>query len=356
MEVKKYLKDKSVELITTVIVLLITIWLLVVFKVNPVGVALITGLFLVSGISIFIYDYNHKKKFYNSLMENVSRMDKAYIVLETLEKPEFLEGKILYDILYEIDKSMAENVAMYQKQGKDFSEYIELWLHEVKLPLSAISLKLHNLLKLENNTRGSNDFSAAQEYKKLLAETRRIEMLVNQILYYVRSGSAEKDYHISKVSVADIIHDTAMTYRESLQDNGVDFLIENGDLDLNQLVINTDSKWLVFIMGQLISNSIKYKKESQSYVKIKTSLKDGGLEIIVEDNGIGIPKEDLKRVFDKSFTGFNGRNMIKSTGMGLYIVKELCGKLGHDISLESEQGEWTRVSIFIKNNEFYDVV
>ncbi|SNU07034.1 Signal transduction histidine kinase [Lachnospiraceae bacterium] len=357
MTISNYLKDKIVEIILAAVICVIIIWLLLVFKVNLVASALITGLFLVSWISIFIYDYNRKKKFYNGLQENVLQMDKAYLVLETLDRPEFLEGQLIVDALYEIDKSMAENVALYQNYNRDFSEYIEMWLHEVKLPLSAISLKLHNLILLDN-TKNTDDI------RKLLAETRRIELLVNQVLYYVRSGSMEKDYHISKFSVAELIHETAMTYRENLQDNEMSLLVETGDIDINEMFVNTDQKWFTFIMGQLISNSIKYKKdEGESFVKIIVeSLDDRSIErennirITLEDNGIGIPEEDLKRVFEKSFTGFNGQRRTKSTGMGLYIVKELCRKLGHKVSVDSKQGEWTRVSIIISNDKFYEVV
>ena len=357
MTISNYLKDKIVEIILAAIICVIIIWLLLVFNVNLVASALITGLFLVSWISIFIYDYNRKKKFYNGLQENVLQMDKAYLVLETLDRPEFLEGQLIVDALYEIDKSMAENVALYQNYNRDFSEYIEMWLHEVKLPLSAISLKLHNLILLDN-TKNTDDI------RKLLAETRRIELLVNQVLYYVRSGSMEKDYHISKFSVAELIHETAMTYRENLQDNEMSLLVETGDIDINEMFVNTDQKWFTFIMGQLISNSIKYKKdEGESFVKIIVeSLDDRSIErennirITLEDNGIGIPEDDLKRVFEKSFTGFNGQRRTKSTGMGLYIVKELCRKLGHKVSVDSKQGEWTRVSIIISNDKFYEVV
>ena len=364
MTVRNYIKDKIIEIILVAVICVIIIWLLLVFKVNLVASVLITGLFLVSWIGMFIYDYNRKKSFYNGLRENISQLDKAYLVLETLEKPDFLEGQLIAEALYEIDKSMAENVSQYQSYNKDFSEYIEMWLHEVKLPLSAISLKLHNLINLENSLEQKSG-SQILEYKKLLAETRRIESLVNQVLYYVRSGNMEKDYHISKVSVAELIHETAMTYRENLQDNDMNLQVETGDMDINKTLVNTDSKWFTFIMGQLISNSIKYKKDQgEAFVRIAVNAVEAndkqdknfkGIQIILEDNGIGIPEEDLNRVFEKSFTGFNGQSRTKSTGMGLYIVRELCRKLGHKVSIDSKQGEWTRVSIIITDDEFYEV-
>ena len=153
-----------------------------------------------------------------------------------------------------------------------------------------------------------------------------------------------------------------MTYRENLQDNNIDFIIDAGDTDINAVEVNTDQKWFIFIMGQLISNSIKYKRdEVQSFVKIVVNSEtlgegENGITISVEDNGIGIPERDLRRVFEKSFTGFNGEGRTKSTGMGLYIVKELCKKLGHEVTIESKQNEWTRVNIRITNDSFYDVM
>jgi len=360
MTFKAYLKDKSVEILVSLAACIIIVWLLVVFRLNTVAVVMAAGIYALGGIICLLHDYHRRKGFYNNLSQNAELLDKAYLVLETMDKPEFIEGKIVYDALYEIDKSMAENVAVFKRQSSDFAEYIEMWIHEVKLPLSAISLKLHNLVSAETADEGVSD-SRIDEYKKLLAETRRVESYINQVLYYVRSGNAERDYHISKVSIADLIHETAMTYRENLQDNDMSFMIETGDLDIKATEVNTDQKWMVFIMGQLIANCIKYKRDGvEPYVKIITEKKNEGsgeiISIAVEDNGIGIPEADLKRVFEKSFTGQNGQTRTRSTGMGLYIVKELCGKLGHDVKIESEQGSWTRVTIGIKNNEYYGVV
>lgn len=356
----KYLKDRSAQLITSIIIFAIIIWLLILFKLNVVAVTLVAGLLILYELICLIMDYSRKRDFYNGLIKNSELLDKAYLVLETLEKPGFLEGDLVCEALYEINKSMAENVAFFEKQGSDFAEYIEMWIHEVKLPLSAISLKLHNLVNAET-VEESIPETRIDEYKKLLAETRRVEGFINQVLYYVRSGTAERDYHISKVSLGQIIHETAMTYRENLQDNNMNFMIETGDVDIGSTEVNTDQKWMVFIMGQLIANSIKYKRDNtEPYVKIITDKKKVGSEdmiyLSVEDNGIGIPAEDLKRVFEKSFTGYNGQTRTRSTGMGLYIVKELCGKLGHDVKIESEQGSWTRVTIMMKNNDYYGVV
>ena len=349
MNPKSYIKDKKTDIFLSSFLVFVTAWMLVIFKVNAAVTILIIGLMIVVEIIRFILDYRRRSAFYLTLTANVKRLDQAYLVLETLERPEFLEGQLLYDALYDIDKSMVENVKNYSIKNKEFREYIELWIHEVKLPLSSISLKLHNLIEADSKGNAAN----IELYKKLQSEVRRIEEFVDQVLFYSRSENAEKDYHIAEVPLSKIVHDVAMDNREALQENGIDLRIE----DIEDVILNTDQKWFSFILGQLISNSIKYKKkESEPYVRIYADTEEDVTKVTVEDNGIGIPESDMKRVFEKSFTGSNGIGRSKSTGMGLYIAKTLCDKLGHRIYAESEPGEWTRVIIEVKRNEFFGVV
>ncbi|MBO4864647.1 MAG: sensor histidine kinase [Eubacterium sp.] len=348
MNIKTYLSDKKTEIILSALLLIIVVWLLIIFRTNTAVTIIVAGLIILVEAVKLILDYKRRAAFYNTLMDNARRLDQAYLVLETLEKPDFLEGRLLYDTLYEIDKSMTENVNAHLLRSRDFREYIELWIHEVKLPLSSISLKLHNLLDAENDSAPQH----IETYRKLQSEVRRIESYVDQVLYYSRSENAEKDYHISEVSLDRIIHDVAMDSREALRDSGIDLRIE----DISDKKINTDQKWLAFILSQLISNSIKYKRDDvESYIKISSAKEGSETKIIVEDNGIGIPEKDIKRVFEKTFTGTNGKTRSKSTGMGLYIVKTLCDKLGHTITIDSAEGEWTRATITITENEFYNV-
>ena len=112
--------------------------------------------------------------------------------------------------------------------------------------------------------------------------------------------------------------------------------------------VPTDSKWLAFILNQIVGNSIKYMDKENPEIKI-TSFKDGEKIVLsIEDNGIGISNEELERVFDKGFTGSNGRMMgKKSTGIGLYLANKLCNKMEHNINIESEEGKGTKVSLII---------
>ena len=346
MRFKDYLKDKGVEIILSLVLTLLITWLMIIFRLNTAATIIIVVLIVLAETAKVTYGYLRKRRFYDSLTLNVRRLDKAYLVLETLEKPEFLEGRIICDILYEIDKSMMENVAVYVRNSKEYAEYIETWIHEVKLPVSAISLKLHNML-------GDRDLDpiTRDNYKKIQTELNRITDYVDQVLYYSRSENAEKDYHIQEVTIGNVIHETVMEFRETLLDNNIDLRVE---VD-STLKVNTDPKWLKFIIGQIFANSIKYRREDvDSYIRVE-SIPGDPVKLVIEDNGIGICKEDLKKVFDKSFTGKNGKDRAASTGMGLYIVKELCDKLGSEVSIDSAQGEWTRVTIEIGRDGFYDV-
>uniref|UniRef100_UPI002898A1C5 ATP-binding protein n=2 Tax=Romboutsia TaxID=1501226 RepID=UPI002898A1C5 len=129
--------------------------------------------------------------------------------------------------------------------------------------------------------------------------------------------------------------------------------IEIGDIDK---FILSDSKWLEFIINQIVSNSIKYSKESNVKIKFNSNSTKDFTILEIEDNGIGINEKDINKVFDKSFTGENGRNISNSTGMGLYLVNKLCTKLGHKITIESELDKFTKVSIYFKNDIYYSDV
>ena len=135
-----------------------------------------------------------------------------------------------------------------------------------------------------------------------------------------------------------------------------DDLLENQiklEVNIDNLNVYTDKKWLEFILNQIVNNSIKYKKNNNSFINITAHEEKDKIILSVYDNGIGIPSKDIKRVFDKSFTGTNGRDKVKSTGMGLYIIKNLCNKLGHNIYIKSEENKYTNVVIEFGKNKYY---
>ncbi len=338
MKFKSFLKDKFPAIIFSLFSYFIILLILLAFKSDRALIIAITIILLVTNITLLLTSFFRKHKFYTDLLANIDNLDKAYLVLETLSKPDFYEGKLLYQALYEINKSMCEFVRKEEEQIHDFKDYIEMWIHEVKRPLSSLVLNL-------NNHKSILD----RKTKNIL---KRLEDYVDQVLYYVRSENAEKDYYIKVTNLSKIIKNVGIKNMDEMLSNKIDFIVDN----INYQVL-TDSKWLEFILNQIINNSIKYKKNiNNSYIKIYVEDKTNTTTLVVEDNGIGIMPSDIKQVFEKTFTGTNGREKSTSTGMGLYIANNLCKKLGHKIAIESQYNEYTKVFITFAKNKYYDVV
>lgn len=338
MKFNSFLKDRLYSIVTALFCYFIILLVLLAYKSDKAIVIAITIILLITYILLFLTDFFRKQKFYTDLLTNIDNLDKAYLVLETLNRPEFYEGELLCQALYEIDKSMNENVRIEKEQLLDNKEYIEMWIHEVKRPLASLVLTL-------NNQKNILD----RKTKNIL---KRLEDYVDQVLYYVRSENAEKDYFIKEVDLSKVIKNVGIKNMDDLLDNKVEFIV-----DKTNYKVFTDSKWLEFILNQIINNSIKYKRNiDNSYIKIYVKDNLDTTVLIIEDNGIGIKSSDIRQVFDKTFTGTNGREKTTSTGMGLYIAKNLCKKLGHKIEIESKENEYTRVFITFAKNKFYDVL
>ncbi len=338
MKLKNYLKSKLYALIISFLGLLIMIFICIAFKTNLEVIITLLVIFILCSLLILLISYYTKRKFYNELIANIEALDKAYLVLETIEKPEFYDGKLIYKALYEINKSMIENINKIYRQNKDFKEYVEMWIHEVKIPLASL------ILTINNYKNGINP--------KIKSQIKRLEDYVDQVLFYARSENAEKDYLIKKVNLSKVVKNVGLKNMDDLLEQKLDFQVS----DIDEFVFS-DSKWLEFILGQIINNSIKYKRDiKNSYIKISTVSFKNKTTLIIEDNGIGINSADIKQVFDKSFTGENGRIRSKSTGMGLFIAKNMCDKLGHKIWIESVQNKYTKVYITFSKNEFYDPI
>ena len=337
MNLKDYIKDKIVYILMYIVLLITILFLLYMFKVPLTLIISVTIVMTIFIIGIILYDYFIKMRFYNNFIDNLNQLDKKYLITSIINKPSFIEGQILYDSLYEIDKSMYEEIETYKNSINDFKEYIEMWIHEVKLPIASSTLMLHN------NKPDSN--------KKIKEQINRIENYVEQVLYFVRSENIEKDYLIRTYNLEEIVNKVIRKNKESLLLKRI--AIEIDDIDK---IILSDGKWLEFIINQIVSNSIKYSKTSNSKIKFNSKTMDDFIILQIEDNGIGINEKDINKVFNKSFTGENGRNISSSTGMGLYLVNKLCTKLGHKITIESEVDKFTKVSIYFKDNKYYSDV
>lgn len=338
MKFTKYLKDKLYAFFLVLFSLVIIFFIFLAFKVDIQVIVSCFFILIVLFLLLLFIDFFRKKKFYTDLLINIDSLDKSYLVLETLPKPLFYDGEIMCQALYNINKSMIENVNNIKEQWIDFKEYIEMWIHEVKIPLAT-------LLLISNNSKVKFD-------KKIMIQLKRLEDNVEQVLYYARCENAEKDYLIKEVGLSNVIKNISLKNMDEILSSKIDYISK-----VSNIKVLTDSKWLEFIVEQIINNSIKYKRDiSNSYIKIFIKHEEKTTKLVIEDNGIGIKKSDISQVFDKTFTGENGRIKGKSTGMGLYIAKKMCKKLGHNIEIESEENKYTRVTISFIKNDFYDVI
>lgn len=334
MSFPKFLKEKiglialSIFAIISTQILLLTskmgLWIKIYIGVIPI---------VCVGIALWI-EYCHKKHFYCHIQQHLQELDNKYLLSEVMESPNFIEGELLKDILQETGKSMLENVNTYKHLQEDYKEYIELWIHEIKTPIAA------SKMIIENNK--------SEVTRSIEEELSKIENYTEQALFYARSNSVEKDYIITKSNLKEIVNNAVLKNKNSLLSNKVSLEIHN-----IEETVYTDSKWTVFMISQILQNSIQYTKGENSTIEIYAEPKSEKIVLYIKDNGIGIQKGEITRVFEKGFTGSNGRIIgKKSTGIGLYLCKKLCDKLGLKIELDSEKEIGTEVRMVFPKNSY----
>ena len=331
MNLRDFIKERIVFIIINSLILLFTAILLMVLKVDSFAILFIV---IINGAGILtyhIFDYLRKKQYYNEIKENMESLDKKYLISEVIEEGTFTESKLIYDVICKGNKAMNDEIGEFKRGINDYREYIELWVHEIKTPIATCKLLI------ENNESPLTE-SIGEEVCKL-------ENYIDQALFYTRSNTLEKDYIIKEMSLSSCVNKVLNNNADSLIKKRVK--ISLGDLEK---MVYSDSKWIEFILGQIISNSIKYMNKEHKELKIYCNENSKYVILNIEDNGAGISEKDISRVFDKGFTGENGRKFGKSTGIGLYLCKKLCKKLGLDINLVSEEGNFTRVSIIFPIN------
>lgn len=340
-----YIKDKSGSLTGYLLFIVI---MLVAFRVMRTPIEL-TVIFLVLAVlyllTVILTDYMKRRHFYDSLYAHMENLDQKYLVVDTLEEPGFYEGRLFYEALYEIDKSMTEHVKEYRQSVDDFKDFIELWVHEIKLPIASLILMCHN-----------NQDTIPKKYQD---QVNRLDAYADQVLYYVRAEHASKDYRFDPVQIKSVVNKVALKNKDMLLESDISLDVQ--DIDVT---VVTDAKWLEFMINQIMSNSIKYMKpradrneaaadEETRKIRIWSTQEDSTITLHIADNGIGISEADQPRVCEKSFTGENGRRFAKSTGMGLYIVKGLCDQLGHRLTITSKENAGTEVTVTFGRNNYY---
>lgn len=333
MKAGDYIREKSGWLICFAVQLLLVVLFGKAFQIHTPYLILVVFLEVIPFVIVLGMDYQRRSKFYNDMFGKLNELDKKYFLAEMVKKPGFLEGDILCDTLYEAGKAMGERVGEMECSVSEFKEYVEMWIHEIKLPISAISLMNYN---------GKADFP---RYAK---QINKISYYVEQILYYTRADAPQKDFLMKKCSLEPLINSVLLENKDILIEEN--FTIEKENTAVG---IISDAKWVQFMLGQIVNNSIKYKRGKKGYLKFAAREEKDRVLLSVEDHGIGVKESDRERVFEKSFTGENGRKVAASTGMGLYICRKMCRKLGHEIWMESEEGVFTRVILCFGKNDYY---
>lgn len=328
MSLIRFIKEKNINIIFSIALLIvINIYLISINSFNGRASDLIYLDFIIIAIYlIWIYTtyFNWKKKYYD-LYKSI--LDKNDISIEDI-KESSLEEEIIYKVIDNKDKKYDFKTKEYDEKLSDMEEYISKWVHEIKLPITALNIISEDI----------EDYTVASSVKN---ETEKINFLVNSIIYGSRATVASEDIFIKEENLGNIV-------KKSIKNNSF-FLIKNkievvtSNLNYN---IYSDGKWIIYVIDQLINNAIKYSKEKG---KIEFYAEDNReyIKLCIKDNGIGIAKEDIDRIFNKGFTGSNGRNKVyKSTGMGLYFTKKVLNKLEQEVTVESIKGEYTLFNIY----------
>ena len=283
------------------------------------------GIWLLILAGNLVWGYERQRRKYREMCSLFAGLEEKYLICELMGKPKDQTEKMYYEMLRGANKAMAEKIEEVQKISREYKEYVEEWIHEVKTPIAAGTLICSNHPSPQNG--------------RIKKEFARIGELVEQVLYFARSEQVEKDYFISECILSDVVNPAPLAYRPYILERGIGLQVE----ELSETVY-TDGKWMRYILGQILSNAVKYQDKEEPGIHIYSGAEQGKIRLCVEDNGRGIPPEDLPRIFDKGFTG-GDRQKNGATGIGLYLCKKLCERLGIALSVASKEGEGTTVTL-----------
>ena len=318
MEILKSYLKKNIKVYILFVVFIVIFFIMFYLYNLPLEALIYTGsfCFLVSFIASFLDFVNYKENY-----KKLKFLEKN--ILNDLEDlPKSLDiridyyHKIIEKLYEELEKLTQEN----RQKNTDMVDYYSMWVHQIKTPIAAMNFLLDN---------------EEVDLKNLQQELFKIERYVEMVLTYIRLDSISSDYVITKINLDEVVKDSVKKYAT---------IFINKKIKLNyvshETMVISDKKWLSFAFEQILGNSVKYSSNGGE-ITIETCEN----KLIIEDNGMGIKEEDLPRIFEKGFTGFNGRYEKKSSGLGLYLCKKTLDKLGHHIKISSKVGEGTRIEI-----------
>lgn len=339
MKMREYLIDKLLLLTLHVGCMLLPAGFLYATGYEPQFCVLILIFWILILMLWLGYEYYSRRRYFHELWETLNKMDQRYLLGELMPVSHRLEDGLYREMIRISNKAVIERIRQIEDEQKEYREYIESWVHEVKAPITSIDLMCENFKSdpLENQ---------GDVVRRIRLENQKIENYVDMALYYARSEDVYKDYVIRRTNLGEIAVVVLKRNKGYLIQSQIQAEVDCKDKAY------TDEKWIAFILNQLVLNAAKYCRKKGGKIWIYTSQKhksdalekhSHGVRLVVKDNGIGIKEEELGRIFEKGFTGSNGRKTERSTGMGLYLCKKLCLKLGIEIYARSKAGEGTEV-------------
>lgn len=318
----RYLRQNLTEIILFAVFALIFMFVFFLYNVNTEAVIYAAFLCFVILTVVFFVRFN---KFLRRHKQREHILENILIMTEELPEP---ATSAEYDYIRMIKKLSSEykrKISVYQQERSESIDYYSTWIHQIKTPISVMTM----ILQSEDT----------EEHRELLAELFRIEQYAEMALFYIRLDSVSSDFVFKVYSLDDIIRNAVRKYapqfirkKLSLQYSGT------------QITVLTDEKWLLFIIEQILSNAVKYTEKGGITITVSPDKL-----LCIADTGIGISSEDLPRIFEKGFTGYNGRADKKSTGIGLYLCKKAADKLSHRITAESVPGKGSAFSIDLQS-------
>lgn len=281
------------------------------------------------GAIIGVWDFISYKNKYEELLEIYYHLD---VGLQKMSEPKVILEDMYQEILKRSEEKRQEAILKSKSQEAELMDYYTLWVHQIKVPITAMDLMLQ-----DGNT---------YKQEEMKQELFRIENYVEMALQYLRIESMSQDMILRKYDLYSIVKEVIKKYAMTFIHKKIKLEIEPFNLE-----VYTDEKWITFVIEQLLSNSLKYTNKGSITISIRNN---GEKVLIIEDTGIGIEKEDLPRIFDRGFTGYNGRMSKKSTGLGLYLCKEATRKLSHELKIDSHMGKGTIASIYFYEDTCID--
>ena len=281
--------------------------------------------FLLVFLTVNMFDFFQQRARLLELKSILDGLDRKYLFTECVPQPKGLFERRLFDLTRLAGRDMTGAVSDAQASQREYREYVERWVHEIKAPLTAARLICR---ELDGDTR-----------RKLTAELSQIEAHVERALFYARAENPEQDCLFRQIELEKIAAQAIENHRSLLIQNGIRVEMENMNC-----AVYTDEKWAVFILGQLLQNAARYRGP-EPVITLSAKPLGRQTQLIVHDNGIGIPAHELSRVFERGFTGSNGRIRGGSTGMGLYLCRKLAVFLELELRMDSQEGAGTTVTL-----------